>query len=103
MLKERRNLLGRVREGGPAGLRMAASGEPLAREAALMLRLKGLGFEAKSDPFEPGRRSCGGEGAKHSSKDNDEVLGKLSHPAPNLNVGNGLLFSCCLKDTVLVE
>lgn len=55
------------------------------------------------DPLEPGRRSWGGEAAKHSSRDIVEVLGKLSTPAPNLNAGSGLLFSCCLKDTVLVE
>jgi hypothetical protein len=103
MLKERRNLLGRVLDGGPAGLRIAARGEPLARETALELRLKGLGFEAKMEPLEPGRRSWGGEAAKHSSKDIVEALGKLSTPAPNLNAGTGLLFSCCLKDTVLVE
>lgn len=83
MLRERRNLLGRVREGGPAGLRIAARGDPLAREAALELRLKALGFDAKSEPLEPGRRSCGGEAVKHSSNDNDEALEKLSTPAPN--------------------
>jgi hypothetical protein len=79
-------------------LRMAASGEPLARETALEARLKGLGFEANSEPLEPGRRSWGGEAAKHSSRLSDE-----STPAPNLKAGSGLLFSCCLKDTVLVE
>jgi hypothetical protein len=68
----------------------------------LELRLKGLGFEAKSEPLEPGRRSWGGEAAKHSSRVNVEVLEKLSCPAPNLKAGSGL-FSCDLNDTVLVE
>lgn len=81
----------------------------MAREA-LGLRLKGFGFGAKSEPLEPGRRSWGGDAVKHSSKVNAEVeleveldmLGKVSTPAPNLKAGSGL-FSCCLKDTVLVE
>lgn len=79
---------------------MAAIGDPLAR--ALEFRLKGLGLEAKSEPLEPGRRSWGGEAVKHSSKVSDDEL-KSPHPAPNLKGGSGALFSCCLKDTLLVE
>ena len=56
MLNDLLNLLGR-RDGGPAGFLIAAIGEPLARDTALELRWKGLGFEAKSEPLEPGRRS----------------------------------------------
>lgn len=53
---------------------------------------------------EHGRRSWGGEGAKHSSRVGADVLPMLpklsrSHPAPNLNGCS----SCCLKETVLVE
>jgi hypothetical protein len=55
MLNDLRNLLGR-REGGPAGFLTAARGEPLAR-AAVELREKGLGFDAKREPLEVGRRS----------------------------------------------
>jgi hypothetical protein len=103
MLRDLRILLGLpVREVGPAGLRTAARGEPLARETTLGLRLKDFGFEANSEPLEPGRRSRGGEAVKHSSRVIVEVLGRPSHPAPNLKAGRGL-FSCCLKDTVLVE
>jgi hypothetical protein len=101
MLRDRLNLVGR-REGGPTGLRTAASGEPLARETMLELRLKDLGFEANNEPLEPGRRSWGGDAAKHSSKVMVEELEKLSCPAPNLNAGRGLA-SLDLKDTVLVE
>ena len=100
MLNDLRNLLGR-REGGPAGLRTAARGEPLAR-ATVELRLKGLGFDANSEPLEIGRRfSWGGEAVKHSSRLSDDAFDEKS-PHPNLKVGSGL-FSCCLKDTVLVE
>jgi hypothetical protein len=98
MLRDRRNLLGREREGGPVGLRTAARGEPLVRDMALAPRLNDLGFDPKSDPLEPGRRSWGGEAVKHSSRVSVE-----SAPAPNLKGGIGLLCSCCLKDTVLVE
>ena len=66
---------------------------------------KGLIFEdANRDPLEHGRRSCGGEGAKHSSRLGEDVLPispKLSRsqPAPNLKG----CCSCCLNETVLVE
>lgn len=65
---------------------------------------KGLVLDAKSDPLEHGRRSRGGEGAKHSSRLGEDVLLMLSklsrsQPAPNLNG----CCSCCLKETVLVE
>jgi hypothetical protein len=97
MLNDLRNLLGRRVE-VPAGLRTAASGEPLAR---VEVRLKGLGFDEKRDPLEIGRRSWGGEAVKHSSKVGVDTFEEKS-PHPNLKVGSGL-FSCCLKDTVLVE
>jgi len=73
MLNDRLNLLGR-RDGGPAGFLTAAKGEPLARDTALELRLKGLGFDAKREPFEVGRRSWGGEAVKHSSRVKSDVL-----------------------------
>jgi hypothetical protein len=80
------------------GLRMAARGEPFVRDMALDPWLKDLGFDPKREPLEPGRRSCGGEAVKHSSRVSVE-----SAPAPNLKGGTALLCSCCLKDTVLVE
>ncbi len=69
-----------------------------------MFEPKGKGFvfdDAKSDPLEHGRRSRGGEGAKHSSRLGEDVFSKLSRsqPAPNLNG----CCSCCLNETVLVE
>lgn len=80
---------------------MAANGEPFAREEVLELMLKGLDFDANKEPFEVGRRSWGGETVKASSRVKSDVLEeKLPHP--NLKVVNGL-FSCDLKDTVLVE
>lgn len=99
MLNDLLNLLGR-REEGPTGFLTAARGEPLARDPALELKCKDLGFDAKSEPLEPGRRSCGGEAVKHSSKVSVDEVEKSPHP--NLKVGKGL-FSCALKDTVLVE
>jgi len=78
---------------------MAASGEPFTRDT-FELRAKDLGLEAKSEPLEVGRRSWGGEAVKHSSRVNAGALEKS--PQPNLKAGNGL-FSCDLKDTVLVE
>ena len=87
---------------------MAARGEPLLRDDMLEPNGKGLAFDdAKSDPLEHGRRSWGGEGAKHSSRLGEDVLPmlpklSLSQPAPNLNGGHSCC-SCCLKDTVLVE
>jgi hypothetical protein len=104
MLNDLRNLLGR-REGGPVGFRIAASGEPLARDTAVELRWKGFGFDAKREPLEVGRRSWGGEAVKHSSKVSVETLEEKS-PHPNLKAGNGVFsgcLSCCLKDRVLVE
>lgn len=59
-------------------MRMAASGDPLARAVRPELRLKGFGFEAKRDPLEHGRRSWGGDAVKHSSRLSDDVLEKLS-------------------------
>lgn len=99
MLSDLLNLLGR-RAGGPAGFLIAARGEPLARDTALELRLKGFGFDAKSEPLDVGRRSWGGEAVKHSSRVSEDELEKS--PQPNLKAGNGL-FSCALNDTVLVE
>lgn len=69
-----------------------------------MFEPKGKGLildDAKSEPLDMGRRSRGGEGAKHSSRLGEDVLSKLSRsqPAPNLNGCS----SCCLKETVLVE
>lgn len=85
---------------------MAARGEPLLRDCILEAKGKGLAFdEPKSDPLEHGRRSWGGEGAKHSSRLGEDVLPmspKPSQPALNLNGGHGCC-SCCLKETVLVE
>lgn len=99
MLRDRLNLVGR-RDGGPAGLRIDARGDALLRAMALEARLKGLGLDANNEPLDPGRRSWGGEGAKHSSNVMVEELEKL--PQPNLNGGSELLVSCCLKDTLLV-
>ena len=87
---------------------MAARGEPLLRDCILELKGKGLALpDAKSDPLDNGRRSWGGEGAKHSSRLGEGVLPMLpkvsrSQPAPNLNGGH-CCCSCCLNDTVLVE
>ena len=75
-------------------------GDPLAREA-LVLRSKVLGLDSPNKGFDMGRRSGGGDGAKHSSSVVVEVV-KQSTPAPNLNGGRGFC-SCDLKDTVLVE
>lgn len=85
---------------------MAARGEPLLRDWILEPKGKGLILlDANSDPLEHGRRSWGGEGAKHSSRVGADVLPRLanvsrSQPAPNLKVE---CCSCCLKETVLVE
>lgn len=109
MLSDLLILLGRGRpECAALCFLMEARGEPLLREEILEAKGKGLALDdAKSDPLEHGRRSCGGEGAKHSSRLGEDVLPMLpklsrSQPAPNLNGGHGW-FSCCLKDTVLVE
>ena len=88
MLSDRLNLLGR-REGGPAGFLMAAIGDPLARDAALELKLKALGFDAKSEPLDVGRRSWGGDVLKHSSRVSSDVL-EEKLPQPNLKAGSGL-------------
>jgi len=102
MLNDLRNLLGR-REGGPAGFLTAARGEPLAR-AAVELREKGLGFEAKREPLEVGRRSWGGEAVKHSSKLSEDEF-RVKSPQPNWKADSGVLdgLSWSLNDTVLVE
>lgn len=102
MLNERLNLLGR-REGGPAGfLMLALRGDPLARDRQVLM-LNGLSFEAPNKGFDSGRRSWGGDGAKHSSNEGvDAPEEKSSDPAPNLKAGSGLA-SRDLKDTELVE
>lgn len=69
MLSDLRNLLG-LREEGPTGFLTAAAarGEPLARDRELEARLEALFLEAKSEPWEGGRRSWGGDTVKHSSR-----------------------------------
>lgn len=96
MLNDLRNLLGR-RDGGPAGFLTAARGEPLELELELELRRKDLGLDENSEPFDVGRRSWGGEAAKHSSSDGVW----LKSPHPNWKAGTGASWS--LKETVLVE
>lgn len=108
MLNDLLILLGRGREWAALCFLMAARGEPLLRDCMFEPKGKDLTFDdAKSDPLEHGRRSWGGEGAKHSSRLGEDVLPMLpklsrSQPAPNLNAGHGCC-SSCLKDTVLVE
>jgi hypothetical protein len=84
-------------------LRTAARGEPLAR-AAVQLRVKGFGFDAKREPLDVGRRSWGGEAVKHSSRLSEDAF-RVKSPQPNWKAGSGVLdgFSWSLKDTVLVE
>lgn len=105
MLNDLLILLGRGREWAALCFLMAARGEPLLRDWMLEPKGKGLIFDDENrDPLEHGRRSCGGEGAKHSSSVGADVLPMLpklsrSQPAPNLNG----CCSCCLNETVLVE
>lgn len=73
MLSDLLNLVG-LREGGPAGFLTAARGEPFARDVEPKARLKDFGLDAKSEPLEVGRRSCGGDTVKHSSKLSDDAF-----------------------------
>lgn len=97
MLNDLRNLLGR-RDEGPTGFLTEERGEPLEVELAAELRRNDLGLEENSEPFDVGRRSWGGEAAKHSSSDGVW----LKSPHPNWKAGSGAL-SWSLKETELVE